>query len=117
LIDCPDGGKRKSITALKEIIKILSISILILVFITCTFTNTKKCEIKEIKTLFTTIGIHDRDTGYGHFTLIKDFARECMDSTTMVDLALKYCDTVRTGKPVDVITPSDYMGKCNCNSR
>src|SRR5690242_10093179 len=60
----------------------------------CNSSLTKNCEINEVKTLFTIAGIHDKDTSYAHYTLIKDFSRECMDSATMVNLALKYSDTV-----------------------
>jgi hypothetical protein len=85
---------------MKRIIKILSVSVVIPAVIACKEKQAKSCEIKEIKTLFATVGIHDRDTAYGYYALIKDFRRECMDSTFMVNLALKYSDTVQQGKPV-----------------
>lgn len=90
-------------TGMKNLIGILSTLGLIAALISCSSKEIKGCNVKEIRTLFTTIGIHDKDTAYGHYTLIEDFPRECLDSTTMVDLALKYSDTVKVGKPVDVI--------------
>ncbi|MDF2188429.1 hypothetical protein [Paraflavitalea sp. CAU 1676] len=62
------------------------------------------CKLKEIKTLFTTVGIHPGyDTGYAHYVLVKEYGRECMDSAGMVKMALKYKDTVCIGNPVNVI--------------
>ncbi|HSC53284.1 MAG TPA: hypothetical protein VLC98_06690 [Phnomibacter sp.] len=88
---------------MKGIIKTLSTLALIIAFASCKEEQAKSCEIKEIRTLFTTVGIHDTDTTYAHYALIKDYSRECMDSTTFVDVALKYCDTVKVGKPADII--------------
>lgn len=79
------------------------LSIFLFCTIACTSYSTKNCKVEKIKTLFTTVGIHDTDTSYGHYTLIKDFSRECMDSATMVNLALKYSDIVKVGNPPDII--------------
>jgi hypothetical protein len=65
--------------------------------------NKNNCEIKEAKTLFTTIGIHDSNTSFAHYILINGFSKKCMDSATMVNLALKYIDTVGQGRPADVL--------------
>ena len=60
------------------------------------------CRLKDIKTLYSDPNMHvGVDTAYGYTVLIKDFSRECMDSSTMVNIALKYIDTVKGGKPVN----------------
>lgn len=82
---------------------IILLSVLLFTKISCRTSTIQNCQIKEIKTLFTTVGIHDRDTAYGHYILIKDFSRKCMDSATMVNVALRYSDTVKVGNPLDVI--------------
>jgi hypothetical protein len=62
------------------------------------------CELKEIRTLFTVVGIQQGvDTGYVHYVLLREFSRQCMDSTTLVNIALKYIDTVSIDKPIDMI--------------
>lgn len=88
---------------MKRINKISSLVVLISAFTSCKEEPEKSCEAKGIRTLFTTVGIHDRDTAFGHYVLIDNFPKECMDSTTMVKMALNYCDTVKMAKPIDVI--------------
>lgn len=88
---------------MRKSINIIVLLVLLITKISCSSSSVQDCKIKEIKTLFTTIGIHDKDTAYGHYTLIKDFPKKCMDSATMVNLALRYIDTVKVGKPVDVV--------------
>lgn len=89
---------------MKKIIKTLFIFVSTLICISCNSNNVKNCEIKEIKTLFTIPGVYEgKITGYSHYVLIKNSSRTCIDSTMMVDLALKYSDTVKVGKPADII--------------
>src|SRR3982751_5018209 len=72
--------------------------------ISCNSNSSTQCELKTIKTLFTTEGIYEgKITGYTHYILIKDFSKKCIDSTTMVNMALKYIDTVSVGRPADVL--------------
>jgi hypothetical protein len=89
----------------KKTSKVFFVLVLISIFAfsSCKEEKAKTCILKEIRTLFTTIGIHDRDTSYGHYILVKDFSKKCMDSVTMVNLALRYIDTVKIGKPVGVV--------------
>lgn len=86
-------------------LKIIIFSItLVIVNISCKNSRVQKCDVQEMKTLFTTPGIYEgKVTGYAHYTLVKDFSRQCMDSTTMVNLALQYSDTVSVGNPADLI--------------
>lgn len=66
--------------------------------------NNSDCELQEIKTLFTVRGMQSgTDTGYAHYILIREFSRECMDSATIVNIGLKYIDTVSTDNPVDML--------------
>ena len=79
-------------------------SIVLFILSACNFDNDSKCELQTIKTLFVTEGVYENKiTGYGHYILISDFSRKCMDSTTMVNIALKYMDTVTIGRPADVL--------------
>jgi len=72
--------------------------------ISCESKKSSKCELREIKTLFTIPAIYQNViTGYAHYILIKDFSRECLDSSTIVNIALKYMDTVKIGRPADVL--------------
>lgn len=88
---------------MNKLMNIVVLSALLIAEISCSSSNVRDCNIKEIKTLFTTIGIHDKDTSFAHYILIKDFPKKCLDSTAMVNLALKYIDTVKQGRPADVI--------------
>jgi hypothetical protein len=81
---------------------------LLLVVAGCTFFSCKSekkdlCIIKKVNTLFTTIGIHDNDTGYAHYVLLKDFSRKCIDSITILKVARAYIDSVKLAKPIKVI--------------
>ena len=85
-------------------ITIQVLSVLLATIISCSSSGTINCEIKEVKTLFTIPGVYEgKITGYSHYVLLKDFYRDCLDSTTIVNVALKYSDTVTTGTPVNVI--------------
>jgi hypothetical protein len=84
---------------MKKIIEIFLFSILISLF-SCD----SICKQESIKTLFIIPHIYENKTvGYSHYVLIQDFSRKCMDSTTMVNIALKYMDTVTIGRPADVL--------------
>src|SRR6478752_641761 len=85
-------------------IVVLVLSLSLITISSCSSSNAQNCEINEIKTLFTIPGVYKgKITGYSHYVLIKDFPRSCMDSITMVTMALKYSDSVKVGKPADVI--------------
>ena len=76
--------------------------------------GTATCKLNEIKTLFTTEGVYEgKVTGYAHYILVKGFLRECMDSAMMVNIALKYIDTIKAGKPATVLkffsTDKDFI--------
>ena len=62
------------------------------------------CKLKEIKTIFFD-GTPDSVYGetYVHYVLLKDFSRSCLDSASIMSIASKYCDTLKAGKPVDMI--------------
>lgn len=83
---------------------IIVLSVLFITKISCSSSSGQDCKIKEIKTLFTIPGVYEgKTTGYSHYALIENFSRKCMDSATMVNLALKYSDTVKGGNPADLI--------------
>ena len=91
-------------------------TIFILIILACSPHRSNKpiCELKQIKTLFTIPSVYEgKITGYAHYILIKDFDRKCMDSATMVNISLKYIDTVNVGRPGDVIklfsTDKDFI--------
>jgi len=82
--------------------------------VSCTSKVSSQCELKEIKTLFTTEGVYDgKIIGYAHYILIKNFSKDCIDSATMVDIALKYADTIKIGRPANVLkffsTDKDFI--------
>jgi hypothetical protein len=66
--------------------------------------NSHLCRFREIKTINYN-GTPDSTYGtlYFHSVLLTDFSRECMDSATIVKIALHYIDTVGAGKPVNII--------------
>lgn len=84
-------------------INIVALSFLLIIQFSCNSLSSQNCRVEGIKTLFTTIGIHDNDTAYCHYTLISNFSRNCMDSVGMINAALRYCDTVKVGNPVNVV--------------
>lgn len=80
------------------------LSIVVLLWIaSCNNDGDSICNFKKIKTLYTDIGISDKDTGYVHVVLIKDFSKNCIDSTTITIIAKSYIDTVSHDKPVKEI--------------
>lgn len=85
-------------------ITIFLISILPHFITSCNSHVTESCEVKAINTLYTIPGVYEgKITGYSHYVLIRNFNRACMDSAKMVRLALKYSDTIKVGKPADII--------------
>ncbi|MFC4230254.1 hypothetical protein ACFOW1_00015 [Parasediminibacterium paludis] len=88
-------------------ITLIVLSVLVIAKISCSYSNSSMqddCKIKEIRTLFTIPGVYEGKTaGYSHYALIPDFSKKCMDSVTMVNLAIKYSDTVKVGNPADII--------------
>lgn len=45
----------------------------------------------------------DKVDGYAHSILVKNFSRQCLDSTKLVNMAFSYLDTVSKDKPVNVL--------------
>jgi len=74
--------------------------------VACNFSlpGKSECKLRAIKTIFFD-GTPDTIYGetYVHYVLLKDFSRDCLDSVTIINIASKYCDTVKAGKPVKVI--------------
>lgn len=68
----------------------------------CNAKRQTSCKVKEVRTIF-----FDRSNNgflhYIHYVLIKDYDRKCMDSTTMVNMAKKYADTISEGRPATMI--------------
>ena len=85
--------------------KLFNLSLLCFVIgSSCSSDSSHNCEVKDLKTLFTTPGVYEgKVIGYAHYVLIKYFDRSCMDSITMMNMAFKYSDTVHVGTPADVI--------------
>ncbi len=86
-------------------LKLIGAGIAFVIFILQSSCNQKKaCDFKEIKTMWTVASMHPGiDTTYVHSVLIKEFDRECLDSNLLVNVALKYMDTVSIDTPVDLI--------------
>jgi len=61
------------------------------------------CQVTEAKTLFTTLATHDTDSLYGHYILLKDFSRECLDSLVILTVANRYRDTIKNDRPARVL--------------
>ena len=61
------------------------------------------CNFKSIETIFYTQSASGGHTSYLHAVLITDFCTHCRDSMTLVNIAIKYKDTVGNGKPCDVV--------------
>lgn len=81
---------------------ILLVSMILISALACT--NERKsnpvCDLKTVQTMATSPSA----TGsFAHYILIKDMSRECMDSATMVRAAIQYYDTVKVGRPVDLL--------------
>jgi len=83
--------------------------VFILMIVICTACSRYKpqkiiCELQDVKTIFFdgTSNIRYGEV-YAHYVLLKGFSRVCLDSTTIVNIALKYIDTIKRGKPIEVI--------------
>ncbi|WPV63904.1 hypothetical protein [Chitinophaga sp. LS1] len=89
---------------MKKNILILLGSLLVCVIISCNYLDTKQCKCDKLKTLFTIPGIYEGKTiGYAHYVLSENLSKNCIDSAMMVDLAIKYSDTVKVGYPANII--------------
>ena len=84
-------------------IRITFFALILINLLSCNSEIDSKCNLKKIKTLFVTEGVYEgKTTGYCHYILINDFSRNCMDSVSMVNMALRYMDTVKIGRPADM---------------
>lgn len=73
--------------------------------ILCSCSHKKEpiCKLTHVETIETSVASNYKGVkSYIHYILVKDFSKRCLDSTEMVNLALKYIDTVKELKPVDV---------------
>ena len=81
----------------------------VLAFLSCGGIKTPpQCSFKNIQKIFSVRGTLNRGTtgemsSYSHLVLLRDFSRECMDSTTIINIAHRYIDTVKYEKPVDAL--------------
>ena len=97
-----NNSKAKKMNKLITLLVLVSVTFGCLV--ACTSLSSEKCKVEQISTLFTIPGVYEgKITGYSHYILIKGLSRKCIDSATMVSLALKYSDTVKVGNPADMI--------------
>ena len=84
---------------------IITTAVILSSFLTgCQQTKEPTCKFTKIKTLYTSLASDENGLRtYTHTVLLNDFSRKCLDSTKMVDITMKYLDTVSVYKPVDVI--------------
>lgn len=61
--------------------------------------GTNECKIDTIETILT-----DSDRGtYIHYVLLEDYHKDCLDSTSILQIAQNYIDTLSVGKPLTSI--------------
>jgi hypothetical protein len=82
--------------------RIIVVAILLLECLAC---SAPICRLESVQTLLYTAGYQGKDgpVTYAHYILTEGLYRNCMDSAAMVDLALKYIDTVKVAKPIVVV--------------
>ena len=88
-----------------KIISVIVVIFISLQILSCSYPNKEdQCKLTKIRTIFFD-GTPNSKYGhvYAHYVLINGFSRSCMDSSTMAKIALTYCDTVKEGRPVNVI--------------
>jgi len=100
---CKSGGRYNYKANMKS--KIISVIFISLQILSCSYSNKEgQCKLTKMRTIFFDATPNSKyGNVYAHYILINDFSKSCMDSSTMVKIALKYCDTVKEGRPVNVI--------------
>lgn len=63
-----------------------------------------RCEFVSMRVLFTDLSVHvGVDTHYVHYILVKEFSKECLDSSTILNIVKMYIDTVKYDLPVGAV--------------
>lgn len=63
----------------------------------------QKCENDQIELIFYDHTIEETGKVYVHYLLLEDYKRDCMDSASIVDIALSYVDTCSVGQPISTL--------------
>lgn len=64
----------------------------------------KVCHLVKIKTLYVGMGVNAGvDTSYAHYVLLEGFSKECLDSSSAVNIAHSYLDTTSGKRPIDLV--------------
>ena len=83
---------------MKEMPRMLAMSLLLLMF-SCK----PVCGLEKVRTISIMYLEGPNGISYAHDVLVKAFSKECIDSAFMVNLALRYMDTVKLGQPVGIV--------------
>ena len=68
-----------------------------LIFVACG--SETPCKLEKIETIYYT-----RNKGkYLHSIYIENFEKKCIDSLQFIKISRKYIDTIRVGKPIDIL--------------
>lgn len=78
------------------------LSILFVVLLACG-KGQQKCKFNSIRRLYSIVQSVGKESSYLHLVIVNDFSKNCIDSSMMVNLALRYLDTVKADLPVSCI--------------